>query len=232
MSGSESVENANIRTVKSGLEGVNSHDLNRAVECDAESIINYVPTRPKGIAGKATEIEEMAGMFRAFPDVQFVTEQILGAGDWVAVKGFLTGTNTGPIRVRRRDAKPTYKRFSSRRAVFHRFQDGKVVETHGYFDPREIPVQLGWISKSVNRNLIAIIAGLAIMTYQALLMTFLVYSSGRIPGPTLVLLFAPFFAGMLSLLLGIRTLRRILLWGPMATCDARLLAVPARSQLI
>src|SRR5436309_3502149 len=174
MSGSESVENANIRTVKSGLEGVNSHDLNRAVECDAESIINYVPTRSKGIAGKATEIEEMAGMF----------------------------------------------------------QDGKIVETHGYFDPREIPVQLGWISKSVNRNLIAIIAGLAIMTYQALLMTFLVYSSGRIPGPTLVLLFAPFFAGMLSLLLGIRTLRRILLWGPMATCDARLLAVPARSQLI
>jgi hypothetical protein len=78
MSSSESVEDGNIRTVKSGLEGVNSHDLNRAVECDAESIINYVPTRPEGVAGKAVEIEEMAGLFRAFPDVQFVTEQIVG----------------------------------------------------------------------------------------------------------------------------------------------------------
>src|SRR5205809_7971406 len=149
MSGSENVENANIRTVKSGLEGVNSHDLNRAVECDAESIINYVPTRPKGIAGKATEIEEMAGMFRAFPDVQFFTEQILGTGEWVAVKGFLTGTNTGPIRSRRRDAKPTYKKFSSRRSVFNRFHDGMIVNTHCYFDPRDIHVQLDCISKSM-----------------------------------------------------------------------------------
>jgi len=214
MTDSENVEDTNVRTVKLGLDGINSHDLNRAVECDAESIINYVPTHPKGIAGKASEIEDMAEMFRAFPDVQFVTEQILGGADWVAVKGFLTGTNTGPVRVGRREGKPTYKRFSSRRAVFHRFKDGKIVESHGYFDPREISVQLGLVNKSVNRNLTSIMAGLAIMTYEALLMTFLVYAGGRIPGPTLLPLFAPFLPGMLILLSGIRTLRRILLWHP------------------
>jgi predicted ester cyclase len=214
MSDSESAEDANVRKVKSSLEGVNSHDLNRSVECDSESIINYVPTSPRGIAGKAPEIEEMAELFQAFPDVQFVTDQIMSGGDWVAVKGLLTGTNTGPVRVGRRENKPTNKRFISRRAVFHKFKDGKIVETHGYFDPREIPVQLGWVSDRVNRNLITIVAGLGIMTYEALLMTVLVYAGGRVPGPTLVLLLAPFFAGMLSLMSGIRTLRRILLWHP------------------
>jgi predicted ester cyclase len=194
--------------VKSEIDGVNSHNVNQAVEFDAESIVDFDPGHPQGVVGKAVEVQGMIALFAAFPDIQFLTEQILGVGDWVALKGVLTGTSTGPLKVGKRRVKPTFRRFSSRRTVFHKFQDGKIVESHAYFDPREIPVQLGFISRNVNRTLLLIFVGLGIMTYQTLFVTFLLSNSGisSIISPSMLLF--GFFLGMLTVLLGILSLRR------------------------
>ena len=191
------------------LDGLNSHDLSRAVEFEAESIVNYDSNRPQGVAGKAVELEETASLFTAFPDIQFITHEIFGDGDWVAQKGVLAGTNTGPLRIGKRRIKPTFKRFSSRRTILHKFQDGKIVESHSYYDPRDFSVQLGFINRNVNRTLIVIFVGLGLMTYQTLLVTnIVVYATGIGLSISLGLLLPPFFLGMLIVLSGIRALRK------------------------
>jgi len=167
MSGSGKAEEENLRIVKSSIEAFNSHDVSRAIEYEGESVVQYTPGRPRGITGREAVINSMTADFVAYPDINFKLERIIGEGDWVGIRGVITGTNTGPaLTDKGRTVKATNRRISIPQAYFQRLQDGKIVETHGYWDIRYPIAQLGLLRKNVMRMLLFVAIGLIFMVIQ------------------------------------------------------------------
>lgn len=167
MSGARTAEEENLRIVKSSIEAYNSHDVSRAIEYEGPSVVQYSPASLKGVIGRESVISSMTADFVAFPDIHFKVERIIGQGDWVSVQGVMTGTNTGPMMTEKgRTVKASKRRMSIPQAYFHRLQDGKIVETHGYWDIRYPTAQLGFLRKNVMRLLLFMAIGLGFMVVQ------------------------------------------------------------------
>ena len=164
----ETIEEENLRIVKSAIEGHNAHDIGRALECEGESVIHYSPIHPKGRQGRESAISAMKDDFMAFPDIQFTIDQIIGQGDWVSVHGVVTGTNTGPFPIGKgRTVKASNKQIRIPQAYFHRLNGGKIVETYEFWDMCRLIAQLGFLRKNTFRAILLIAVGLIIMTADA-----------------------------------------------------------------
>lgn len=80
------------------------------------------------------------GLFTAFPDLTFDIVSAAPAGDGVvAAQWLMRGTNTGPFQ----GAPPTGRGIALPGADFITVAGDKISAVKGYFDSREIPVQLG-----------------------------------------------------------------------------------------
>ncbi len=168
MSEDRTAREENLRIVRSSIDAYNSHDVNQAIEYEAESVVIYSPDHLTGITGREAAINSVTADFVACPDIHLKIEQIIGQGDWVSVQGILTGTHTGPMMTEKgRTIKATNRRISIPQAYFHRLQDGKIVETHSYYDIRYGIGQLGLLRKNVLKTWLLIAFGLALMALQA-----------------------------------------------------------------
>ena len=157
--------------MKASIDAYNAQDVSRAIEYESESIVVYSPEHPKGVSGRDSIINSMTADFVALPDIQFNVERIIGQGDEVSVRGFVTGTNTGPLMTAKgRTIKASKRRISISQAYFHRLQEGKIVETHSYWDTRTIVAQLGFLRKNVFKAFAYIFLGLALMIVNATVM--------------------------------------------------------------
>lgn len=89
-----------------------------------------------GPAGQAKIAEDFR---RAFPDLRFVVDLLLGDGDLVAARWTATGTHTGPWG----SLDPTGNPATFSGVNIFRFDEGKVVEIWNHRDDLGLMTQLG-----------------------------------------------------------------------------------------
>jgi predicted ester cyclase len=201
MSTAETNEAENIALIRAHIEAYNSHDVKRTLEYDAESGVTYSPSRPEGMRNPSDGGQQMIDEITAFPDIQLRIERIFGQGDWVFAQLLSVGTNTGPLRRRKgRAGKPTKMPISIRQSALFRVQNGKIVETHSYYDPYQVVVQLGIQRKNLFRTLFLIAMGLALMIVPALLLMY--FYNQYFPTSDALNLFFPFLVGTGWVVLG------------------------------
>ena len=75
----------------------------------------------------------------AFPDINFVIDDMIGEGDKLAVRYSWTGTFLGKFG----DLEPTGKKVNITAAYFYKFADGKEVEAIPYSDMLSFYQQIG-----------------------------------------------------------------------------------------
>ncbi len=173
MNNAHVTDSENLSIVKSAIDAYNAHDVNRALEHEGESIVQYSPNSLVAEVGRDLSRQSKVNDFTAFPDIQLKADRILSEGDWVSVQGNLNGTNTGsitagPSRAKKtRMVKATGRRISIPVAYFLRLHDGKIVEVHAYWDSHQVVAQLGLLRKNVGKVMSLIIIGLGLMVAQA-----------------------------------------------------------------
>lgn len=88
--------NDNKAVIERFFEDVfNRQSEEAAAEVLAPSFVAHHPAFPDGIRG-VQGLMQMVGMFRAgFPDLHYVTDDLVAEGDRVAVRWHATGTHTG-----------------------------------------------------------------------------------------------------------------------------------------
>ncbi len=159
----------NVRIVKSAIDALNAHDLNRFRELHSENFTLYTPASINGAKGEEAISEDVGRDLVACPDLQFKLDRILGAGEWVIAQGLLNGTNTGPlISLKGKQVRATGKRVEVRQALLHRVEAGKIIETHQYYDQFQADAQLGIRKKAETRLMAYLVAGLVILTVAGL----------------------------------------------------------------
>jgi steroid delta-isomerase-like uncharacterized protein len=89
-----------------------------------------------GPAGQAKIAEDFR---RAFPDLRFEVDLVLGEDDLVAARWTATGTHTGPWG----SLEPTGKQATFSGVNIFRFADGKVVEIWNHRDDLGLMTQVG-----------------------------------------------------------------------------------------
>jgi predicted ester cyclase len=81
----------------------------------------------------------------AFSDARLTPETVVVDGDWVAMTGMFRGTHDGTLSGPDGDVPPTGRRLEGRCSQIVRFQDGKAVEEHLYYDQMDVITQLGLV---------------------------------------------------------------------------------------
>lgn len=93
--------------------------------------------------GKAAYVEAVKRWKQAFPDVVANVKDAFTAGDRVAAEVEWTGTHTGPLEGPFGTIAPTNERGSVKAMLVSRIADGKIAETHNYFDVLTVLTQIG-----------------------------------------------------------------------------------------
>jgi predicted ester cyclase len=79
----------------------------------------------------------------AFPDNQLTAMSMHEDATWGVLEARFTGTHTGTLRGPAGEIPPTGKRVDVRFCDIQRMADGKIVDTHLYFDQMDLVTQLG-----------------------------------------------------------------------------------------
>jgi len=79
----------------------------------------------------------------AFPDGRITIDNVIAAGDQVAVQFSGTGTHTGTLRTPMGDIPATGRHVDVHLCDVHRIADGKIRSTTSYFDAAAMMAQLG-----------------------------------------------------------------------------------------
>jgi hypothetical protein len=99
---------------------------------------------PDADGGSERILRYHLAMMDAFPDLSFAIEDMIAEGDKVAVRGRMSGTNTGAFR----GMPPTGKSVTMGFISLCRVADsGKIAETWGYNDTIGFMQQLGLSDK-------------------------------------------------------------------------------------
>ena len=83
MASSGTAIDENVRVVKSAIDALNAHDLNRFRELHSENFMIYTPANSNGARGEEAISEDVGRDLVACPDLQFKLDRILGAAEWV-----------------------------------------------------------------------------------------------------------------------------------------------------
>ncbi len=81
---------------------------------------------------------------KAFPDLRTRQENAFGEGDWVAVRGYMAGTHTGPLEAPGTPPIPaTNRTIRVPYALVAKLEGGKFAEVNVYYDQMAFMAQLG-----------------------------------------------------------------------------------------
>lgn len=129
---------ANIAAQERISEGVNSGDIDTAVQSFAEDCVDRDPA-----PGQGPGREGFRGFFTeltaAFPDARIEPEHLVADDEHVCVAYTLSGTHSGSFH----GIEPTGRRIEVRGVQIGRFADGRIVERWGSTDELGILRQLG-----------------------------------------------------------------------------------------
>ena len=136
-----STENNKALIRRVNEEAINQGNLALLDELVGSDYVEYDPNYPQPVRG-AEGLKQYFQTFRsAFPDLHFTIEDIIGEGDTVAVRQTGRGTHQGELF----GIPPTGKQLTVTAMHFHRFVNGKVVESWVNSDSMGMLQQLGVI---------------------------------------------------------------------------------------
>lgn len=108
----------------------NKKDLNKAFALFADSAVSWSNINPSPIIG-AKAIGDYERVFpEAFPDGHFKSEGIYADGDFVTLRWYADGTNTGALM----DMPPTNKRVVVHGCTVYEVKNGKIQKMWDYWD--------------------------------------------------------------------------------------------------
>lgn len=123
------------RFVDEVVNGRNQQSLN---ELTAPDYALHFPGLPRPV-DRSHQLDVVAQLHAAFPDLFVAIDTIIAEGDWVALMITVTGTNRGPYQ----GLPPTGKPVNVPGSAFYRLRDGKIIEDRPLFDQMAILQQLG-----------------------------------------------------------------------------------------
>jgi len=124
------------------INAFNAHDEAAIRAATADDCVFEGPGGVRLEGGDAVTGYAMVWL-NAFSDAQLVVDTVAVDGDWVAHTGVFKGTHDGTLASPDGDVPATGRRLEGRCSQFVRFQDGRSVEEHLYFDQMDIVTQLG-----------------------------------------------------------------------------------------
>jgi steroid delta-isomerase-like uncharacterized protein len=124
------------------INAFNAHDEAAIRAATADDCVFEGPGGVRLEGGDAVTGYAMVWL-NAFSDAQLVVDTVAVDGDWVAHTGVFKGTHDGTLASPEGDVPATGRRLEGRCSQFVRFQDGRSVEEHLYFDQMDIITQLG-----------------------------------------------------------------------------------------
>ena len=134
-----STENNKALVRRATEEAINRGNLALLDELVSTDFVLHDPNYPQPVHG-AEGLKQYFQTFRsAFPDLHFTIEDIIGEGDTVAVRQTGRGTHQGELF----GIPPTGKQLTVTAMIFHRFVNGKPVESWVNSDSLGMLQQLG-----------------------------------------------------------------------------------------
>lgn len=114
-------------------------DVSVAYEVFAGEYVRHDLRPSQALPGPAGQAKIAEDFRRAFPDLRFEVDFVLGEADLVAARWTATGTHTGPLG----SLEPTGNKATFSGVNIFRFVDGKVVEIWNHRDDLGLMTQLG-----------------------------------------------------------------------------------------
>lgn len=127
-------------------DAFNAHDVEARLAIEAPDIEVVMPGMT--LRGNQQSTEVVKVFWQALPNVRITADSQFASGDTVVAEGTLTGTHTGPFRTPSGEVPPSGNKVSMRYATVKRFEAGKLVSEHLYFDQLEFLQQLGALPPS------------------------------------------------------------------------------------
>ena len=124
------------------LDAFNAHDEAAVRAATGDDCVFEGPGGVRLEGGDAVTGYAMVWL-NAFSDAKLEADSVVVDGDWVAMNGTFKGTHDGTLSSPTGDVPATGRRLEGRCAQLVRFQDGKSVEEHLYFDQMDVITQLG-----------------------------------------------------------------------------------------
>jgi predicted ester cyclase len=126
-------------------EVTNQHDIDRVDElCTPDHVLRH-PALPLTVHGSERLKIALRSFFETFPDYFFTIRELVGAGDRVALRFGVTGTNSGQFG----GQPPTGKLFWGTGIVLYRLEGGRIASTDIEEDILEMLNQLGLVPRSL-----------------------------------------------------------------------------------
>jgi steroid delta-isomerase-like uncharacterized protein len=87
----------NLRVARQAFDAWNAHDPNRLMALLADDFRSESDNLPAPVPGREAQRQVVEMYIRAFPDLHFDIEQMLGCGDYVVTRWHSTGTHKGEL---------------------------------------------------------------------------------------------------------------------------------------
>lgn len=137
------VEAANLAAIKRHGEAFDRHDVDDVMELYADDAVLVRYASPEDDEGKAAIADALREFYGVSSDVHGSVEWMFAAGDYVAARLTVTGTNDGPLPPAPIPA--TNKTFTTNELDIYRFRDGLIIEHHMFSNALQFATQLGLV---------------------------------------------------------------------------------------
>ena len=114
----------NVALVREGVEAFNAGDTNKLLAIAAPDIVIHYAEMPEPLLGRETWQQGFELVKRAFPDLEIHVDDLVAAGDKIALRLTLSGTHQGEFQ----SIPATGRRISYVSHEFYRVQDGVISE--------------------------------------------------------------------------------------------------------
>lgn len=130
--------------VEALLRALSEHDVDKIIALHAPDAVLEAPTLTAPVTGRAAIAVEFTAMFRAFPDLHFLMDELevyVADSGRAAARWHFTGTMTGPIDPP--GYAPTGKKASVLGVCLYEFQDGLLAHHTIVYDNMALLQQIG-----------------------------------------------------------------------------------------
>jgi len=131
------------------LGAFNAHDEAAIREHTADDCVFEGPGGVRLEGGDAVTAYAI-GWLNAFSDARLEVDTVVVDGDWAAMTGTFKGTHDGTLSGPDGDVPATGRRLEGRCAEVVRFENGKSVEEHLYYDQMDVITQLGLMPETAD----------------------------------------------------------------------------------
>jgi steroid delta-isomerase-like uncharacterized protein len=146
--------------VEALVRALSEHDVDKIIALHTPDAVLEAPALTAPVTGRAAIAVEFTAMFRAFPDLQFLMDELevyVADSGRVAARWRFIGTMTGPIDPP--GYAPTGKKASVPGACLYEFRDGLIAHHTIIYDSMGLLQQVG-IMPAVDSTQARLIAGL------------------------------------------------------------------------